>query len=259
LKRLREVLDASGVDAPRLLAIDDECHRRLGAASLALNTRPGLARTPYAAGVRALLGESYALLRPGLRSPEAIDPPWPDDIDPVLVMIGGTDPRGLAAAALHALADVDAQRYAPVLVQTRAADDGGAAIEAALARFEARVWVSRVDACALAGWARVCRWSISACGSTIYELSFLGLPFVGIIAAENQRAFAREIENRWAMPVVEGDERLRASAAGAFRRLVAQPIQESWRAIDGLGARRVADAMEREDHASSLVAEPVSG
>ena len=62
------VVDHYGTDDPTLrawravfsgmiLVIDDEGIRRLDAARLVLNARPGLAVSPYAPGVRCLLGE----------------------------------------------------------------------------------------------------------------------------------------------------------------------------------------------------------
>jgi spore coat polysaccharide biosynthesis predicted glycosyltransferase SpsG len=241
------VIDHYGVDdatlhrlrgSSQLLVIDDEAKRRLDAADLILNTRLGLAVSPYASGPRTLLGERFALLRPGLLAPSAIEADLPAGVQPVLVMLGGTDPRGLTSVALDALADVDARGFAPVVI--------GATAQ--LSRFSASIPLAAIDAPTLAAWARVCRFAISAAGGTLYELALLRLPFVAIVAAENQRAFAAEVARRWRMPVIDGHGAggpVREKISGAIRALLARPANEhEFDAIDALGASRVADAME---------------
>ncbi len=244
LRRLARALPGT-----RRLVLDDEGRRRLGAASLVLNARPGLERSPYAPGVPALLGERHALLRPGLLAPEAIEAPLPADAEGVLVLLGGTDPRGWTARVLEAIADVDPVRFAPIAVHPRASVRTPA-IRAALDRFAASVWLEGLDAPALAGWARCCRHAVSAAGGTLHELALLRLPFVAIVAADNQRAFAHAVRERWGMPFVDVDHPSGPPVAAAFRALTdsragdPDPAQ-AFAAVDGRGADRVADALER--------------
>jgi UDP-2,4-diacetamido-2,4,6-trideoxy-beta-L-altropyranose hydrolase len=245
LHRLRRALsEAAGHSRPpRLLVFDDEGRRTLASADLVLNSRPGLEASPYATGVPALLGERHALLRPGLLAPEAIASPFPRSVDPVLVMLGGTDPLNLTGRVLEALADVDPGRFAPVLVRAKSCPEA-AFIRSALTRFAANIWLESVSARALAGWARHCRYAVSAAGGTLHELALLRLPFVAVVAAENQRAFAMQAHRVWGMPVVEGDERVRESVAHAFGELLKLQPGHGWTTVDGHGAERVAIAME---------------
>lgn len=223
----------------RILGIDDEAKRRFDAADLVLNARLGLRESPYAGGVAALLGEGFALLRPGLREPSA--PSWRPgpEVTPVLVMLGGTDPAGAAEPVLNALADVDANSLVPIYVRP----DGWE--PAALGRFPLAVCPGAVNARELAGWAGVSRFAISAAGGTLYELAALGLPFVSVVVAENQQAVANEVERRWGMPQVAAGPALMSDLAGAVRRL--RVNLENARAaligIDARGAMRVAEAM----------------
>jgi spore coat polysaccharide biosynthesis predicted glycosyltransferase SpsG len=141
---------------------------------------------------------------------------------------------------------VDAQCIIPVVVRSRSLANG-VAVARALQRFAASVWLERVDAATLAGWAGSCQCAVSACGGALNELAYLGLPFVGVVVAENQRPLAREVEARWHLPIVDADQDdFRANIAAAVRRLIASPAmaRPSFGGIDGHGAARVADVIE---------------
>ena len=227
----------------RILAIDDEARRQLTGADLVLNARPGIDASAYPPGPVMLLGERYALLRPGLARPH--HPGWvaPTGTMPVLVMLGGTDPAGLTPVVLDALADLEAARLVPVVVQP--ARRANACGETPAGRsFESVVTLADLDERELAGWAGCCRVAVSAAGGTLFELAALQLPFVSIVVAENQRAFARQIEQRWGMPCVENGPGLGAALRQALRGLLARPDhQRAAPVIDFQGAVRVADAM----------------
>ncbi len=242
LRRLRKTAPAAN-----LLVIDDEAKRTLADAHVIVNPRLGLEGFPYASTARALLGERYALLRAGLREPARVTSPFPPGVAPVLIMLGGTDPRELTAEVIHGLADLDAAAFAPVILRQRGRDAG---VHLALARFGTHEWLERLDARTLAGWARVCHYAISACGGTLYELALLGLPFVGVVAADNQHPLATAVEDRWNLPVIDGAGNVRRSVASAVPRLLdahpwpreqpARPIGN----VDGLGSARIADVIE---------------
>jgi UDP-2,4-diacetamido-2,4,6-trideoxy-beta-L-altropyranose hydrolase len=166
----------------------------------------------------------------------------------VLVMLGGTDPRGLTADVVNALADVHTGRFAPVVVRRKGLA-GADAVGRACDRFAHSVWLEGLDASSLAGWIRICRLAVSACGGTLYELAALGLPFVGVVTAGNQRAFGREVAARWRVPVVEAATNVRVQTAAALRQLSAEsfgsapPSRVPIGGIDGQGVSRVADTL----------------
>lgn len=238
----------SSAERAHVLVIDDEATRTLAAADVVVNPRLGLERAGYATGT-CLLGERYALLRAGLRMPAPVAIPFPAEVTPVLVVPGGTDPQGIAVEALHALADVDASHLVPVLVRSRTLP-GSDAVERALARFAHPVWLERLSAAELAGWAAACRFAISACGGTLYELALVGLPFIGVVVADNQRAFAREVEERWQMPVVDAREIKRSELVAAVQSMLARPpgARVPIGGIDGMGTSRIADVMDGWSH-----------
>lgn len=227
-----------------IVAMDDDRARTLASADLVVNPRLGLAESPYASGVKALLGERYALVRPAFRSP--IRPQWlsPSGTTPVLVMLGGTDPAGATSEALHALADVDAAGMVPLVVHPGQPAPCGAAREA-FARFAHAQWLGSLEAGRLAGWMAHARFAISAAGGSLYELAVVGVPFVSIVVADNQRGLAEAARARWGMPSVVAGPGLRhelAQAIAALRIRLANTGAAS-PMIDGRGAERVADVM----------------
>ncbi|MGH8018559.1 MAG: hypothetical protein ACREIA_09750 [Opitutaceae bacterium] len=250
LRQLAKALsDGNLTRRPRVLVMDDEGHRRLDAADLVLNSRLGLERSPYAPEVAALLGTRFALLRPGLARPESVTLPLPTGADGVLIMLGGTDPRGFTPVVIEALGDIDPARFCPVIVRARETPDAGV-IRRALDRFAVSVWLERLDASSLAGWARCCSFAVSAAGGALYELALLRLPFVAIVVAENQRALAAEVRTRWRLPVVDVEEDVRGAVATAFRALIASNETARREAlaripIDTRGPARVAEMMEK--------------
>lgn len=238
-------LPSRSAKVPRLLVIDDQAQRKLEVADLVLNSRLGLTQNPYAQGVNTLLGERYALLRPGLRRPDPVAASFLQRVDPVLIMMGGTDPAGLTLTVLEVLAEVDASRVVPVLVRGRKASSPGG-LRRALSRFPANVRLDGISAATLAGWARSCRFAISAAGGSLYEFAFLQLPFVAIAVAENQLPLTERVKELWNVPVLDGrstDHRFRLREA--IRQLWGRP--PGWgatrAAIDGQGAERVADVL----------------
>lgn len=239
----------SGENAPRVLVIDDEATRSLAGADLILNARLGLANSPYAPQTRALLGERYALLRSGLRGPADATISFSSRAMPVLIMFGGTDPAQMTAVTLNALADVDTEKFVPIVVRSRF-QEGKQAVAEALLRFAEFQQVEGLNAAALAGWARHCKFAITAAGGSAYELAFLGLPFVSVVVAANQREQARAMDRHWQMPVVDVQKEHRFAISGAVRRLLAGISREAILAIDGKGAARVADAIEKSESAA---------
>jgi spore coat polysaccharide biosynthesis predicted glycosyltransferase SpsG len=158
-------------------------------------------------------------------------------------MMGGTDPSGLTDGVLRGLVEIREDRLVPVVIAPPAARSG---LSTLLDRFVAHQWLERVDAPTLAGWAQVCRCAVSACGGTLYELAALGLPFVGVIAADNQRAFAAAVTQHWCMPVVDGRTEGGEAVASPLRALLREPPPRApFGGVDGLGVVRVIDALER--------------
>ncbi len=219
--------------------IDDMQRRSMAGFDLVLNTEIGLREASYAAK-NALLGEAYALLRSGFRTPTDLgDLSAFDGSVPVLLMVGGTDAFGYLPRVLDSLARMDSVSLAPVVV-----GDGGADLSRSLLRFPANKVLNRIDSAEFAAWMRYCRAGVIGCGSSLYEAAALELPFVGLSIVDNQMATARKVEAHWGMPILHLEERL-DGALGLSRPLLdlLERPRLKYSDVDTKGADRVCDRL----------------
>jgi spore coat polysaccharide biosynthesis predicted glycosyltransferase SpsG len=98
-----------------------------------------------------------------------------------------------------------------------------------------------------------CDLAITAAGSSVYELGFLGVPMLLVITAENQRAIAAALDSMGAAVWI--DESSVHTARGVASVIAAVVNNASIRAecakrfqaiVDGQGATRVVAALRRE-------------
>lgn len=128
-----------------------------------------------------LLGGAYALLRPAFRDlpPRKV----PNRAGRVLVMLGGSDIRGLTVPILRELAEGTTLEITAVVGPL--ARNGPDVAAAALG------WNARVDVVVspdeVAPLMAAADLAVTAGGQTLYELAAAGVPPVVIVAAENQR------------------------------------------------------------------------
>jgi spore coat polysaccharide biosynthesis predicted glycosyltransferase SpsG/GNAT superfamily N-acetyltransferase len=176
----------------------------------------------------------------------------------VLVVMGGTDPMGLAPAAVGVLArtglalDVTAIAVGENAERVRAAADGS--------RISLRVLAPVDD---LAQMMSAQDLVVSAAGTSIWELFCVGAPTAVVWAVDNQReGYDRVVEAGAAIglggPELGGDERAVDLLRGA---LTSSPVRAALvsagrSVVDGLGAWRVVRMWEQ---ARSLTARPPSG
>jgi UDP-2,4-diacetamido-2,4,6-trideoxy-beta-L-altropyranose hydrolase len=169
----------------------------------------------------------------------ALDPrPVRDDVGRILVVMGGTDVRGLGPRLAVALAAA----YPSVGLDLVGGDCSAAEMAEAMAAADL---------------------SVTTVGQTIFELAAAGLPAVGIIAAENQRSNAEGLSHAGFLHLAgDWDDR-------DLERRVVKAVVESWpRAVrersasagralcDGRGALRVAARTLGAWRASSLAVRP---
>lgn len=233
-------------------AIDDEAKRGLPV-DLIVNQNFGAERLTYRArpDTGQLLGADYALLRRNILDLRAAGErrDCPDQAANVLIVMGGTDPKNLAPRVLRAL-------YAaglPLAIRALVADsDFGYALEAIPApeHVQLRTLIHVDDVAEHFLWSDL---TVTAAGSTCWELACLQTPMALIFAFENQRVV---YENLTAAGAALG----LGTAEDATPELLAGPLREllcdaacrkslAGRAaavIDGQGSRRVADALLRE-------------
>jgi len=192
----------------------------------------------------SLLGESFALLRPGLSAPVSVDWQSGAGAKPVFVMIGGTDALGLTADVLEGLWDFGGRGLAPIVV---ARDDHPQIrrIREILGRFPSHRLLCDLGAGEVAGWSQLCSVAVIACGTSIYEMAALDVPFVGLLVANNQRRMASAVRELWELPTSDcenGSLDVEAFQSGVQMAMAARKAFGG--SVDFSGADRVLDALE---------------
>jgi UDP-2,4-diacetamido-2,4,6-trideoxy-beta-L-altropyranose hydrolase len=234
----------------KLLWIDDYGHAAHYYADLVLNQNisadPSLYnhREPY---TQLLLGTHYALLRREFKRWQG----WQRQISPVarkvLVTLGGADPDNVTSKVIQALKQVDVPGLEARIVI------GSANPHLKLLKHEIRnesrmhLLTNIAEMSDLMAWADV---SISAGGSTCWELAFMGLPGIILIIAENQRANAEALGREgiginlgWHQDLsVEklSSQLQRLMINSRLRSLISK---QSQKLVDGIGGRRVLQAL----------------
>lgn len=257
------VLDAFGTPLPyraalrghslRLAIIDDTGGGGPWSADIIVNQNYGAEAGMYPGcdpATALLLGPRHALLRAEFAR-------WRDRLQRrdgatarIVTSFGGADPTDTTSIALAALASLPPSGRRAFLV-AGAANPRAAALKA---RARASGWPMRVLR-RPSSMARVFAWAdlaVLAGGASIWEALCLGVPAIGIAIADNQVPAAEALgrDGLWhylgrAETVTEGQ------IADAVARLLADPgerrrLSEAGRAaVDGKGADRVAEALER--------------
>lgn len=178
-----------------LLVIDDYGHAGRYFADLVLDQNISASSEFYADRDRhtnLLLGNRYALLRREFRSWQSWTRLVPERARRILVTLGGSDPENLSVRVLEALEAVQVDGL-EIKVAVGSANPHYQELQAAAARSRLPVDLERdeVDMPQLMAWADL---AVAAGGSTLWELAFMGLPSVVIIAADNQKANVQRLQ-----------------------------------------------------------------
>jgi UDP-2,4-diacetamido-2,4,6-trideoxy-beta-L-altropyranose hydrolase len=234
----QQTLKAAGL---RILFIDDNGHADHYYADWVLNqniyAREDLYanREPY---TRLLLGTHYALLRREFWKWREWQREIPEAARKVLIMMGGSDPDNVTLQTIRALRDIEIEGLEIVAVVGGGNPHYGALVDAVQqSSHQIRLERNVTDMPALMAWADV---AISAAGSTVWELVFMGLPALLVVLAENQRRIAETV-----CSMALAQEVSTADIASPFMQLVssAESLREQSRLqqalIDGNGAERI--------------------
>lgn len=244
---------AIGESGARLLCVDDNAHLDGYSADLIVNQNAYATRAMYAGSAPAstlLLGAEYALLRREFASPPIAPRRVSRRARRVLVTMGGSDPAGLSAFFLRTLGLIGRDTPLEVVVVVGPGDPRAAEIaEAASGLSDCRVIESPDTMRPIMEWAEL---AISAAGSTLWEMCYVGLPAAVVSVAENQRAAERIVIDEGIATGLGDPGHLTESGAG---RIVADLLGDQerrqrqadagQRLVDGLGARRVVETMMR--------------
>jgi spore coat polysaccharide biosynthesis predicted glycosyltransferase SpsG len=181
------------------------------------------------------------LLRSEIRDRAEDDPPWREQPERALVMMGGSDISNLTPTVVRAFDGFDIHVDAivgPGVSETREQSIRTAANEISPAVSVVRDPDDLVERMFQADFA------VSTASSTTYELFALGTPIISIPVADNQEPIARSLHERDAATVLE-----RGAGMEAFRDVietyVTDPVLRRKRRefgrqlVDGRGSRRI--------------------
>jgi len=202
-------------------------------------------REPY---TRLLLGTRYALLRREFRNRQGPPRAIPRVARRLLITMGGADPDNVTLRVLRAVSQLGIDgletvvvlgRSNPHLKQVRAF--------AAECTMTIRLQVDVDDMAELMAWSDA---AITAGGSTVWELAFLGVPSITLALADNQTHSANLLARRGISPTLGWGPIAESTdvAKEIHRFLLDRNVRErcsrrAVRLVDGLGASRVVDQL----------------
>jgi UDP-2,4-diacetamido-2,4,6-trideoxy-beta-L-altropyranose hydrolase len=236
-----------------VMTVDDEGERPTFEADMVLNQNieaPDLQYNVPEGGIR-LLGTRYALLRSEFSEFVRRERFYPFQARNVLVTIGGADPDNHTLAVLRVLDIVHGavKERIDVTVVVGGANPNRVELEAeiARARYAATLAVDVSDMPRRMAEADVV---ISAAGTSIWELCYMGVPSLVMAVADNQIGLARGAAAAGAVVSLGDARRLDvASVASVVGELIgdkARRVSLSEHAVtlvDGKGSQRVVDAL----------------
>jgi len=176
----------------QLLLVDDYGHAKHYSADYVLNQNLGASATLYAgreATTRLLLGPRYLLLRKEFLKWREWNRPTPKVGRRVLVTLGGSDPDNVTRKVIEGLAGLrDCEATVVVGSNNPHWDELQAAAGGAGQRLRLLRNISNVPE--LMAEADV---AVTAGGTTVWELAFMGLPALLITLADNQRSNVEQL------------------------------------------------------------------
>ncbi|WP_083804337.1 UDP-2,4-diacetamido-2,4,6-trideoxy-beta-L-altropyranose hydrolase [Oceanithermus profundus] len=233
----------------KVVVIDDHNDRRYKCTSILLNYNiyaSEIKYTPIRSGVM-LLGPKYTPLRREYWRWRG----WSRAIEPVarrvLVTFGGSDPHNMTQKALESMLELDFPTSIAVVLGPNYQYE--ASIQNIVEKLRAQVIRNTTDFPKLISWADI---GISASGTTTFELMFMGLPSVILPIAENQVQAARIYKQQSIFEVLEyagglsynelSNRVISLMKSTDQRRAMSLRMRKY---VDGLGAFRVIDAMDK--------------
>jgi UDP-2,4-diacetamido-2,4,6-trideoxy-beta-L-altropyranose hydrolase len=242
----------------RLLAVDDYAHASHYWADLILNQDINIDETLYGHRepyTQVLFGSPYVLIRREFLSQPRREGPAPETARKILVTLGGADPDNVTLEVIEALRDSRiAGLEACVVVGPSNPRFSELEAAASSAGGSIRVLQNVTNMPELMAW---CDMAVTAGGSTVWELAYMGIPSMILIVADNQASFSHAIARKGAALLL-GESRSvgRETLASEIAALAAdRPRRESLGGnlsalADGRGAERVCKAMIEGMHPS---------
>lgn len=146
------------------------------------------------------LEPDYVLLRREIRERASDEPPWREQPERAIVMMGGSDIANLTPTAVRAFDGFDI--HVDTIVGPGFSDAQEQSIRAAAEEVSAEISVAR-DPNDLVERMFQADFAVSTSSSTTYELLALGTPIISVPVADNQEPIARSLRERDAASVLE--------------------------------------------------------
>jgi UDP-2,4-diacetamido-2,4,6-trideoxy-beta-L-altropyranose hydrolase len=179
----------------RLLVIDDMNHLPYYYADILLNQNIHAPDLKYHCDkdTTLLLGARYVLLRREFLKYQNFKRQIPDRAKNILVTLGGADPDNVTLKVIEALKLLDDSAIEAKIVIGPANPYRELLSDALTSSHFVSHLLSNPLMPDLMAWADL---AISAGGSTCWELAYLGVPFLAIILAENQRSIVISLDTK---------------------------------------------------------------
>ena len=192
------VLDGPGFGGPYqdglaragfpLVMLDDNGDLGPYRAAAIVNQNIHAVKTLYPRHVDALCGPRFVMLRREFRTRVQSNAPVRETAERVLVTLGGTDPSGVTPHVINAFKGLPAGNFQLGVIVGSGnphLDAIQKAAEASPHRVAVRQSVEDMSAAMASS-----DIAISAAGSTLWELAYMGVPTIALIVADNQRPAA---------------------------------------------------------------------
>lgn len=149
---------------------------------------------------KTCLGADYVFLRSEIRDRARDGPPWRDQPERAIVMMGGSDIAQLTPMVVRSFDGFDI--HVDAIVGPGFSKDQERSIRAAAEEASADIFVVR-DPDNLVERMFQADFAVSTSSSTTYELLALGTPIISIPVAENQKLIAQSLRERDAAYVLD--------------------------------------------------------
>ncbi len=189
----RKALSRNGVP---IMAIDDGNLDFNLHADILLNSSPLANKAQYrsiAPCAELLLGPGYAPLRQEFHQLSQLALTAEKPVERILVSFGGSDPARLTLPTTQAL-----RALLPATVQLDVVVGNAFSDQDNLASLENSPNIKMHYHCQqMAALMQQCHLAVTAAGSTLWELAFLGIPTIALVVADNQAVALQPPMNEW--------------------------------------------------------------
>ena len=236
-----------------LLFVDDNGHASHYYADLVLNQNIHASESLYQnrePHTQLLLGPKYALLRQEFRQWRGWRPDVPDIARKLLVTMGAADKDNAALKIIQAMNHVRVEG-AEAVVLIGGNNPYLHALQSASQRIAFPVELKQdvVDMPEMMAWADV---AVIACGSTCWELAFMGVPAITVVTADIQLGVARALHEAGILDTMGWWHTMSAEGLATElttlmldRDLREKKIRMGQEMVDGRGAENVVNLLRR--------------